>query len=139
MSASEFIEAIAGVGASRVRDLFGQAKKASPAIVFIDELDAVGRARSASIAGGGGGDEREQTLNQILTEMDGFDPSTGVIVLASTNRPDILDAALLRPGRFDRHVAVQSPDREGRRQILEVHTRGVPLAADVDLQRIAGS
>jgi cell division protease FtsH len=139
MSASEFIEAIAGVGASRVRDLFGQAKKASPAIVFIDELDAVGRARSASIAGGGGGDEREQTLNQILTEMDGFDPSTGVIVLASTNRPDILDAALLRPGRFDRRVAVQSPDREGRRQILEVHTRGVPLAADVDLQRIAGS
>jgi cell division protease FtsH len=139
MSASEFIEAIAGVGASRVRDLFAQAKKASPAIVFIDELDAVGRARSASIAGGGGGDEREQTLNQILTEMDGFDPSTGVIVLASTNRPDILDAALLRPGRFDRRVAVQSPDRAGRQQILEVHTRGVPLAPDVDLGRIAGS
>jgi cell division protease FtsH len=139
MSASEFIEAIAGVGASRVRDLFARAKKESPAIVFIDELDAVGRARSASIAGGGGGDEREQTLNQILTEMDGFDPSTGVIVLASTNRPDILDAALLRPGRFDRRVAVQSPDREGRRQILEVHTRGVPLAPGVDLQRIAGS
>jgi cell division protease FtsH len=139
MSASEFIEAIAGVGASRVRDLFARAKKASPAIVFIDELDAVGRARSASITGGGGGDEREQTLNQILTEMDGFDPSTGVIVLASTNRPDILDAALLRPGRFDRRVAVQPPDREGRRQILEVHTRDVPLAAGVDLGRIAGS
>jgi cell division protease FtsH len=139
MSASEFIEAIAGVGASRVRDLFAQAKKNSPAIIFIDELDAVGRSRSASIAGGGGGDEREQTLNQILTEMDGFDPSVGVIVLASTNRPDILDVALLRPGRFDRRVAVQSPDREGRRQILEVHTRDVPLAADVDLQRIAGT
>jgi cell division protease FtsH len=139
MSASEFIEAIAGVGAARVRDLFAQAKKASPAIVFIDELDAVGRARSASIAGGGGGDEREQTLNQILTEMDGFDPSTGVIVLASTNRPDILDAALLRPGRFDRRVAVQSPDRAGRQQILEVHTRGVPLAPDVDLARVAAS
>jgi cell division protease FtsH len=139
MSASEFIEAIAGVGASRVRDLFAQAKKNSPAIIFIDELDAVGRSRSASVAGGGGGDEREQTLNQILTEMDGFDPSVGVIVLASTNRPDILDAALLRPGRFDRRVAVQSPDREGRRQILEVHTRDVPLAADVDLQRIAGT
>jgi cell division protease FtsH len=139
MSASEFIEAIAGVGASRVRDLFGQAKKASPAIVFIDELDAVGRSRSASITGGGGGDEREQTLNQILTEMDGFDQSTGVIVLASTNRPDILDAALLRPGRFDRRVSVQPPDRAGRREILEVHTRGVPLALDVDLDRIAGT
>jgi cell division protease FtsH len=139
MSASEFIEAIVGVGASRVRDLFARAKAASPAIIFIDELDAVGRSRSAGIAGGGGGDEREQTLNQILTEMDGFDPSTGVIVLASTNRPDILDAALLRPGRFDRRVAVQAPDRTGRRQILEVHTRGVPLAADVDLTRIAGS
>ncbi len=139
MSASEFIEAIVGVGASRVRDLFARAKAASPAIIFIDELDAVGRSRSAGIAGGGGGDEREQTLNQILTEMDGFDPSTGVIVLASTNRPDILDAALLRPGRFDRRVAVQAPDRNGRRQILEVHTRGVPLAADVDLARVAGS
>jgi cell division protease FtsH len=139
MSASEFIEAIVGVGASRVRDLFAKAKAASPAIIFIDELDAVGRSRSAGIAGGGGGDEREQTLNQILTEMDGFDPSAGVIVLASTNRPDILDAALLRPGRFDRRVAVQAPDRNGRRQILEVHTRGIPLAADVDLGRIAGS
>jgi cell division protease FtsH len=139
MSASEFIEAIVGVGASRVRDLFRQAKEASPAIVFIDELDAIGRSRSAGVAGGGGGDEREQTLNQILTEMDGFDPSTGVIVLAATNRPDILDAALLRPGRFDRRVAVQPPDRNGRRKILEVHTRSVPLADDVDLDRIAAS
>jgi len=139
MSASEFIEAIVGVGASRVRDLFKQAKEASPAIVFIDELDAIGRSRSAGVAGGGGGDEREQTLNQILTEMDGFDPSTGVIVLAATNRPDILDPALLRPGRFDRRVAVQPPDRTGRRKILEVHTRSVPLADDVDLDRIAAS
>jgi cell division protease FtsH len=139
MSASEFIEAIVGVGASRVRDLFKQAKEASPAIVFIDELDAIGRSRSAGVLGGGGGDEREQTLNQILTEMDGFDPSTGVIVLAATNRPDILDPALLRPGRFDRRVAVQPPDRTGRRKILEVHTRGVPLADDVDLDRLAAS
>jgi cell division protease FtsH len=139
MSASEFIEAVVGVGASRVRDLFAQAKKASPAIVFIDELDAVGRSRAAGVVGGGGNDEREQTLNQILTEMDGFDASTGVIVLASTNRPDVLDAALLRPGRFDRRVAVQPPDRVGRRSILEVHTRGVPLAEDVDLDGIAGS
>jgi cell division protease FtsH len=139
MSASEFIEAIVGVGASRVRDLFKQEKAASPAIVFIDELDAVGRSRSAGQVGGGGGDEREQTLNQILTEMDGFDPSTGVIVIAATNRPDILDAALLRPGRFDRRVAVQPPDRAGRRRILEVHTRDVPLADDVDLDRVAGS
>ena len=139
MSASEFIEAIVGVGASRVRDLFKQAKAAAPAIVFIDELDAVGRSRAAGVIGGGGGDEREQTLNQILTEMDGFDPSTGVIVLASTNRPDVLDPALLRPGRFDRRVAVQPPDRTGRRQILKVHTRSVPLADDVDLDRIAAS
>ena len=140
MSASEFIEAIVGVGASRVRDLFTQAKAAAPAIVFIDELDAVGRSRSSSgVTGGGGGDEREQTLNQILTEMDGFDPFTGVIVLAATNRPDVLDAALLRPGRFDRRVAVQPPDRAGRRRILEVHTRGMPLAPDVDLERLAGS
>jgi cell division protease FtsH len=139
MSASEFIEAIVGVGASRVRDLFKQAKAASPAIVFIDELDAVGRSRSSGQVGGGGGDEREQTLNQILTEMDGFDPSAGVIVIAATNRPDILDAALLRPGRFDRRVAVQAPDRAGRRRILEVHTRDVPLGDDVDLGRLAGS
>ncbi|TML32439.1 MAG: ATP-dependent zinc metalloprotease FtsH [Actinobacteria bacterium] len=139
LSASEFIEAIVGVGASRVRDLFAQAKAAAPAIIFIDELDAIGRSRGASVGGVGGHDEREQTLNQILTEMDGFDPSTGVIVLAATNRPDVLDPALLRPGRFDRRVAVQPPDRIGRRLILEVHTRSVPLAKDVDLDRIAGT
>jgi cell division protease FtsH len=139
MSASEFIEAIVGVGASRVRDLFKKAKDASPSIVFIDELDSIGRSRSAGQVGGGGGDEREQTLNQILTEMDGFDPSTDVIVIAATNRPDILDAALLRPGRFDRRVAVQPPDRAGRQRILEVHTRGVPLGDDVDLERFAAS
>ncbi len=138
LSASEFIEAIVGVGASRVRDLFTQAKANAPAIVFIDELDAIGRARGA---GGviGGHDEREQTLNQILTEMDGFDTSTNVIVLAATNRPDVLDPALLRPGRFDRRVAVQPPDLIGRRKILEVHTRSVPLAPDVDLGRVAAT
>ena len=140
MSASEFIEMIVGVGASRVRDLFAQAKTAAPAIIFIDELDAIGRSRGAGIAGlGGGHDEREQTLNQILTEMDGFDPSTGVIVLAATNRPDVLDPALLRPGRFDRRVAVQSPDRLGRKLILQVHTRGIPLADDVDLDSLAAT
>ena len=140
LSASEFIEAIVGVGASRVRDLFAQAKAAAPAIIFIDELDAIGRSRGGGGAAGyGGHDEREQTLNQILTEMDGFDPSTGVIVLAATNRPDVLDPALLRPGRFDRRVAVQPPDRTGRRLILEVHTRSVPLAPDVDLARIASN
>ena len=139
LSASEFIEAIVGIGASRVRDLFAQAKAAAPAIIFIDELDAIGRSRGASAGGFGGHDEREQTLNQILTEMDGFDSSTGVIVLAATNRPDVLDPALLRPGRFDRRVAVQPPDRTGRRLILEVHTRSVPLAKDVDLDRIAGN
>jgi cell division protease FtsH len=139
MSASEFIEAIVGIGASRVRDLFAQAKEAAPAIVFIDELDAIGRSRSGNVAGFGGSDEREQTLNQILTEMDGFDATTGVIVLGATNRPDVLDPALLRPGRFDRRVAVQPPDRAGRRKILEVHTRAVPLARDVDLERIAAS
>ena len=131
-SASEFVEMIVGVGASRVRDLFAQAKAAQPAIVFIDELDAIGRARG----GGnvlGGHDEREQTLNQILTEMDGFSPNSGVIVLAATNRPDVLDKALLRPGRFDRRVSVQPPDRQGRLEILQVHTRGVPLSPDVDL------
>jgi cell division protease FtsH len=139
MSASEFVEAIVGVGASRVRDLFRQAKKESPAIVFIDELDAVGRARSTAGGYGGGSDEREQTLNQILTEMDGFDSSTAVIVIGATNRIDVLDQALLRPGRFDRRVVVQAPDKEGRRLILAVHTRDVPLAPDVDLGRIAAT
>jgi cell division protease FtsH len=138
ISASEFIEAIVGVGASRVRDLFSQAKQAAPAIVFVDELDAIGRARG-SAGTLGGHDEREQTLNQILTEMDGFDPQTGVIVLAATNRAEILDPALLRPGRFDRRVAVQPPDSVGRRQILAVHTRAVPLADDVDLEALAQS
>jgi cell division protease FtsH len=139
LSASEFIEIVVGVGASRVRDLFAQAKQAAPAIIFIDELDAIGRSRSAAVSGFGGSDEREQTLNQILTEMDGFDSSTSVIVLAATNRPDVLDPALLRPGRFDRRVTVQPPDRLGREKILEVHTRGVPLGADVDLDRIASA
>jgi cell division protease FtsH len=139
MSASEFVEAIVGVGASRVRDLFRQAKQESPAIVFIDELDAVGRARSTAGGYGGGSDEREQTLNQILTEMDGFDSSTNVIVIGATNRIDVLDQALLRPGRFDRRVVVQAPDREGRRLILAVHTRDVPLAPDVNLERIAAT
>ena len=138
MSASEFVEAIVGVGASRVRDLFAKAKEAAPAIIFIDELDAIGRARSGG-AVLSANDEREQTLNQILTEMDGFDASTGVIVIAATNRPDVLDQALLRPGRFDRRVAVQPPDRNGRQRILEVHTRSVPLAADVQLGRIAAT
>jgi cell division protease FtsH len=139
LSASEFVEAIVGVGASRVRDLFDQAKKDAPAIIFIDELDAIGRSRSSSAAGLGGNDEREQTLNQILTEMDGFDPAIGVIVLAATNKPEILDAALLRPGRFDRRVAVQPPDTAGRRKILEVHTRSIPLDGDVDLDALASS
>jgi cell division protease FtsH len=140
MSASEFVEMIVGVGASRVRDLFSQAKQAAPAIIFIDELDAIGRSRSAGNAGfSGGHDEREQTLNQILTEMDGFDPRAGVIVLGATNRPEILDPALLRPGRFDRRVAVQPPDRAGREAILKVHTRSVPLAPEVDLGSLASS
>lgn len=136
LSASEFIEMVVGVGASRVRDLFEQAKQAAPAIVFIDELDAVGRARGGGPAMGAH-DEREQTLNQILSEMDGFSGSEGVVVLSATNRPEILDAALLRPGRFDRRVEVSPPDRDGRRAILEVHTRSVPLADDVDLTQIA--
>src|SRR5215813_10166728 len=140
VSASEFVEAIVGVGASRVRDLFKQAKEAAPSIVFIDELDAIGRSRSGNVGGiSGGNDEREQTLNQILTEMDGFEPGTDVIVLGATNRPEILDPALLRPGRFDRRIAVNPPDRNGRVAILKIHTRDVTLADDVDLDRIAAS
>ncbi len=139
MSASEFIEMVVGVGASRVRDLFEQAKKVAPAIIFIDELDAIGRARGGGSSGLGGHDEREQTLNQILTEMDGFTGSEGVIVLAATNRPEILDPALLRPGRFDRRMTVNPPDKDGRRKILQVHTRSVPLADDVDLGALASA
>jgi cell division protease FtsH len=140
LAASEFVEAIVGVGAARVRDLFKEAEENAPAIVFIDELDAIGRSRTSGVAGfSGGNDEREQTLNQILTEMDGFDPATNVIVLAATNRPDVLDQALLRPGRFDRRVAVQPPDCDGREAILRVHTRGIPLGPDVDLARIAAT
>ncbi len=139
ISASEFVEAIVGVGASRVRDLFKQAKEASPAIVFVDELDAIGRSRAGQGSFGGGNDEREQTLNQILTEMDGFDPDTSVIVLGATNRPEVLDSALLRPGRFDRRIAVQAPDKTGRAAILRIHTRSVPLDEGVDLTTIAAS
>ncbi len=135
ISGSEFVEMFVGVGASRVRDLFENAKKNAPCIVFIDEIDAVGRQRGAGL--GGGNDEREQTLNQLLTEMDGFEGNTGIIIVAATNRPDVLDAALMRPGRFDRQVVVDRPDYSGRLQILEVHARGKTLAKDVDLDKVA--
>ncbi|MCA9080140.1 MAG: AAA family ATPase, partial [Planctomycetaceae bacterium] len=135
INGSEFIQMFVGVGASRVRDMFREAKEHAPCILFIDEIDAVGRVRGAGL--GGGHDEREQTLNQILSEMDGFQPTESVIVVAATNRPDVLDPALLRPGRFDRHVSVDKPTKEGRVGILKVHTRKVPLAKDVDLEEIA--
>lgn len=136
-SASEFIEMIVGVGASRVRELFAEARKVAPAIVFIDEIDTIGRARGGG-SGVGGHDEREQTLNQILTEMDGFSGSEGVVVLAATNRADVLDPALTRPGRFDRIVQVSPPDRGGREAILKIHTRQIPLSEDVSLGQVAG-
>src|SRR6188474_151126 len=135
ISGSDFVEMFVGVGASRVRDLFEQAKATAPAIIFVDEIDAVGRHRGAGL--GGGHDEREQTLNQLLVEMDGFDQRTGVILLASTNRPDILDPALLRPGRFDRQIVVDRPDLEGRKAILAVHARGKPMDRGVELDVIA--
>merc|ERR1719252_41616 len=138
-SGSEFVEMFVGVGAARIRSLFGEAKKNAPCIVFIDEIDAVGRQRAGSSRGGmgGGNDEREQTLNQILTEMDGFEGNSGVIVIAATNRADVLDSALLRPGRFDRRVPVDLPDKDGRLAILKVHSRGKPIADGVDLEIIA--
>jgi len=139
IAASEFIEAIVGVGAARVRDLFAKAKEAAPAIIFIDELDAIGRSRQGSISVTGANDEREQTLDQILTEMDGFEGTQAVVVIGATNRAEILDPALLRPGRFDRRVAVQPPDRAGRQKILEVHTRSMPLGPDVDLAALAST
>jgi cell division protease FtsH len=135
ISGSDFVEMFVGVGASRVRDLFEQAKANAPAIVFVDEIDAVGRQRGAGL--GGGHDEREQTLNQLLVEMDGFDVKSGVILIAATNRPDILDPALLRPGRFDRQITVDRPDLKGRLDILKVHARGKPLAPGIDLEVLA--
>ena len=135
ISGSDFVEMFVGVGASRVRDLFEQGKKHAPCIIFIDEIDAVGRLRGAGL--GGGHDEREQTLNQLLVEMDGFDTTEGVILVAATNRPDVLDPALLRPGRFDRQVVVNRPDVRGRVEILKVHTKKVPVASDVNLDQIA--
>jgi cell division protease FtsH len=135
ISGSDFVEMFVGVGASRVRDMFDQAKKQAPCIIFIDEIDAVGRSRGVGI--GGGNDEREQTLNQLLVEMDGFEPNDGIIVIAATNRPDVLDPALLRPGRFDRQVVVSLPDVRGREQILKVHMRKIPMDDDVDASLIA--
>jgi len=135
ISGSDFVEMFVGVGASRVRDLFEQAKQNSPCIIFMDEIDAVGRHRGAGL--GGGHDEREQTLNQLLVEMDGFEMKDNIILIAATNRPDILDPALLRPGRFDRQIVVDRPDRLGRRKILEVHTKGKPLAPEIDLETLA--
>lgn len=135
ISGSDFVEMFVGVGASRVRDMFEQGKKNAPCIIFIDEIDAVGRHRGAGL--GGGNDEREQTLNQLLVEMDGFEANEGVILVAATNRPDVLDPALLRPGRFDRQIVVPNPDLEGREHILGVHARKVPLGPDVDLRTVA--
>jgi cell division protease FtsH len=136
MSGSEFVELFVGMGAARVRDLFAQAKEKAPCIIFIDELDALGKARGVGMAGGH--DEREQTLNQLLVEMDGFDPNLGVILMAATNRPEILDPALLRPGRFDRHILVDRPDKKGRVEILKVHLKGITISRDVDVETIAG-
>ena len=135
ISGSDFVEMFVGVGASRVRDMFEQAKKNSPCIIFIDEIDAVGRRRGAGL--GGGNDEREQTLNQLLVEMDGFEANESIILIAATNRPDVLDPALLRPGRFDRQIVVSNPDIVGRERILKVHVRKVPLAPDVELKTVA--
>src|SRR5579875_3727894 len=137
VSASEFVEMFVGVGASRVRDLFERAKASAPSIIFVDELDAVGRQRFAGV--GGGNDEREQTLNQLLVEMDGFDQNQDVIIIAATNRPDVLDPALLRPGRFDRQVTVGLPDKRGREAILRIHSRGIPVSRDLDLKAIAAA
>jgi cell division protease FtsH len=137
ISGAEFVEMFVGVGAARVRDLFEQARKQAPAIVFIDELDALGRARGSVLHGVGGHDEKEQTLNQLLSELDGFDPSVGVVLLAATNRPEILDPALLRAGRFDRQVLVDRPDKKGRVDILNVHLKKIKLASDVPVEDIA--